>query len=239
MRVDDGPGRRSGGFVLSRQTQGRSSLKPSAVRRRGAHGFTLIEILVTILLLVFGLLGMIGLQARGANIEFESYQRGQALSLAREMASRMANSRSIVAGVLDAAVSSTDGSIYWGNGTGTQNAPAPAACPALPAPPSDLDLAKNEACEWAQALLGVAAKDGASNVGAMIGARGCVIRVEPPNNNALADLYVVVVWQALRPGTEPPAGTPASDCSSAEPFGAGLRRGVSVRVMVPDLSKAT
>jgi type IV pilus assembly protein PilV len=203
------------------------------------RGFTLIEILVTILILVFGLLGMIGLQARGANIEFESYQRGQALSLARDMAARLANSRDIVSGVLNAAVSSTDGSVYWGNGASAQPLVVDGGGNCVPGAGVALAEAKFEACQWAQALQGVAAKDGASNVGAMIGARGCVIRVEPPNNNALADLYVVVVWQALKQGIEPPAATPANDCGSADPYGAGLRRGVSVRVMVPDLTKAT
>jgi type IV pilus assembly protein PilV len=219
---------------LSPQSQSRTRRAP-----KGSRGFTLIEILVTILILVFGLLGMIGLQARGANIEFESYQRGQALSIARDMAGRLANSRDIVPGVLNGAVSSTDGSVYWGNGPSAQAPVVDGGGNCVPGAGVALDEAKFEACLWAQTLQGVAAKDGASNVGAMIGARGCVIRVEPPNNNALADLYVVVVWQALKQGIEPPAATPANDCGSADPYGAGLRRGVSVRVMVPDLTKAT
>ena len=224
-------------------------MNPSAVSLRSrskirsaftqVRGFTLIEILVTILILVFGLLGMIGLQARGANVEFESYQRGQALSLARDMAARLANSRDIVSGVVNAAVSSTDGSVYWGNGPSAQTPTVDGGGNCVPGAGVALAEAKFEVCQWAQALQGVAAKDGASNVGAMIGARGCVIRVEPPNNNALADLYVVVVWQALRQGIEPPAATPANDCGSGDPFGAGMRRGVSVRVMVPDLTKPT
>jgi type IV pilus assembly protein PilV len=212
--------------------------------RRVAHGFTLIEILVTVLILLLGLLGMIGLQARGANVEFESYQRGQALSLAREMASRLAGARGIVSGYVSNAVSSTDGSIYLGSGAGAQTF-VDGAGNCVPGAGVPLAEAKYEACQWGQALRGVAVKDGANSVGAMIGARGCIIRVEPPNNNALADLYVVIVWQALKPGTEPPGmvvgetASPGSECASTVNFGAGLRRAVSVRVMVPDLAKAT
>ena len=79
----------------------------------------------------------------------------------------------------------------------------------------------------------------------MIGARGCLIRVEPANNNAVADIYVVVVWQSLKAGTEPlgmvagEAPSAATQCASAVGFGAGLRRGVSVRVMVPNLTKTS
>lgn len=218
-------------------------LNPARARQRVAlrRGFTLIEVLVTILLLLLGLLGVIGLQARASNVEFESYQRGQALTLAREMAARIAGSRGLIAGFNDGALSSTDGSVYVGYGAGATNFDAGGAC--VPGAGVALDEAKFEACQWGQALQGVAATESGNNVGAMVGARGCLIRVDPPNDNALADIYVVVVWQALRAGTEPlgmiagEAASPASQCASDVDFGAGLRRGISVRVMVPDLSK--
>ena len=209
---------------------------------RSARGFTLIEILVTILILMLGLLGVIGLQARASNVEFESYQRGQALTLAREMAARVAGSRGIVGGFLDDAVSSADGSVYVGYGGGATNFDDGAGNCVAGAGVA-LDEAKFEACQWGMALLGVAATEAGNNVGAMLGARGCLIRVEPPNDNALADIYVVIVWQALKAGTEPPgmvvgeAASPASQCASGVNFGTGLRRGVTVRVLVPDLVK--
>jgi type IV pilus assembly protein PilV len=212
-----------------------------SARSAGHDGFTLIEILVTILILMLGLLGVISLQARASNVEFESYQRGQALSLAREMAARIGASRGIVSGFLNAAVSSTNGSVYLGNGGGAASfVDADNNCTTGLAA---LDKAKFEACQWGQALQGAAVQEAGNNVGAMIGARGCLIRVEPANNNAIADLYVVIVWQALKQGNEPlgmAAGedaSPASQCASGVNFGAGLRRGVSVRVMVPDLNK--
>src|SRR6267143_676693 len=56
-------------------------------------GFTLLEVLVSLVILVFGLLGLIGLQARTQIATFESYQRGQALILVQDMADRLATNR--------------------------------------------------------------------------------------------------------------------------------------------------
>jgi len=56
---------------------------------RPAAGFTMIEVLVTLFVLALGLIGVIGLQARGQQAELESYQRGQALVLLQDMVDRM------------------------------------------------------------------------------------------------------------------------------------------------------
>jgi type IV pilus assembly protein PilV len=200
------------------------------------RGFTLIEILVTILILVLGLLGVIGMQARASGVEFESYQRGQALSLARDMQARLLSSRGIVSAVRDPAVSSTDGSLYFGSSGAANYVDAFGNCVAPPA--GDLlAAAKYQACIWGRDLQGVAEKEGGNAVGAMVGARGCIIRMEPPQLNALADLYIVVVWQGVGKRAEPLAGSAAAECASNVAFGTGLRRGVSIRVLVPDLKK--
>src|SRR5258708_34127414 len=56
-------------------------------------GFTLLEVLVALTILVFGLLGLIGMQAQSQIATFESYQRGQALILMQDMADRLATNR--------------------------------------------------------------------------------------------------------------------------------------------------
>ena len=48
-------------------------------------GFTMIEVLVSLLVITFGLLGLAGLQTRMQQAEFESYQRSQALVLLYDM----------------------------------------------------------------------------------------------------------------------------------------------------------
>ncbi|HET9646331.1 MAG TPA: type IV pilus modification protein PilV [Burkholderiaceae bacterium] len=206
-----------------------------------ADGFTLIEVLISVLILMIGLLGVAGLQGKAVKVEFESYQRAQALTLARDMAGRIAGSRGIVtAGYLDGSVSSTDGSVYFGSGSGaTDYSNGAGAC--VLGGTTALAKAKYEVCQWGLALQGSNEKEGASNVGAMIGARGCLLSNDTSLSGALADFYVVVVWQATSAGTEPSGmvsgepASPGSQCASAFAFGSGLRRAVTVRVMVPNL----
>jgi type IV pilus assembly protein PilV len=194
-------------------------------------GFTLIEVLVTIVVLSLGLLGVVGMQARASATEFESYQRGQALALVRDMQSRLLSSRgALTGGYLDKSVSSTDGSVYFGNDTNPQCVD--------PVAGNALSIAQYQTCTWSQELIGASVKDGATAVGAMLGARGCIIPVIPPQQNALADLYVVVVWQGTEKRAEPDENSATGKCASAVEFGDGLRRGVAVRVMVPDLQKS-
>lgn len=57
------------------------------------RGSTLIEILVTIVILAFGLLGLAGMQARVQTNELESYQRAQALVLLNDMVERIRTNR--------------------------------------------------------------------------------------------------------------------------------------------------
>jgi type IV pilus assembly protein PilV len=212
-------------------------LSPSS-RRSRVCGFTLIEVLVTIVILLLGLLGVIGLQIKASGVELESYQRGQALSLARDLASRIADSRSVVgAGYLDNTLSSTDGSVYVGvQGSGTQNL---GACTSPLSTSTPLAIATYEMCQWALAVQG--ASEGTS-AGAVLGARGCLMRMDTTTSGAIADFYIVAVWRGVTVGAEPlgtqagETATPASKCASAVSFGTGLRRGVSVRVMVPALS---
>ena len=57
--------------------------------RNQQSGFTMIEVLVTIGILVVGLLGLAALQTLTQVAELESYQRSQAIVLVRDMADRM------------------------------------------------------------------------------------------------------------------------------------------------------
>lgn len=140
------------------------------------HGATMIEVLVTMVILVFGLLGLAGLQARLQVSEMESYQRAQALILLEDMANRITTNRS-------AAASYVTGSPL---GAG------------MTCPTDTSTVQKVDAKEWCDALQGAAETSGTSKVGAMIGARGCV-------ESTIANEYLVTVaWQGLAPISAPP-----------------------------------
>ncbi len=95
----------------------------------------MIEVLVTLVLLALGLIGVIGLQARGQQAELESYQRGQALALLQDMVDRINTDRAAAH-----ALSYVTASPVGGPGALT-------ACGALTGAAYDL-------CDWGNELTG-------------------------------------------------------------------------------------
>jgi type IV pilus assembly protein PilV len=171
-------------------------------------GFSLIEVLVTIVILTIGLLGLAGLQFRALTSQMESYQRSQALILLKDMADRIDNNRVNAANYVTA-VSAPMGTNY---GTCTATGAGSAG-----------DL-----CEWSNALLGAAELDSAGNkVGAMIGARGCVSQIVAPASGVPAQYVVSVAWQGLNNTT-----TPAVTCGQNQYGNDALRRVVSLPLSI-------
>jgi len=144
------------------------------------RGFTMLESLITIVILVIGILGLAGLQSRIQAAEMESYQRSQALILLDDMAARINANRS------DAASYVTDATPL---GTGDGLDPDCSGT-AMGAP--------RDRCEWSNALKGSTETEGANgpNIGVMIGARGCITAVA----GAVPPAYeIVVAWQGVSP----------------------------------------
>lgn len=140
----------------------------------------MVEVLVTLVVIAFGLLGMAGLQMRLQVSEVESYQRSQALLLLNDMASRIATNRTAAtAGGYVVAAASPLG--------------AGMTCPTTTSTQAQRDLR-----EWCQALQGAGEVLGSNNAGAMIGGRGCVESVG-------GDIMVTVAWQGMTPISAPPA----------------------------------
>jgi len=63
------------------------------VIRSNSKGFSLLEVLITLLILAVGLLGLAGLQAQSLRFNHFAYLRGQAATLAYAMADRMRANR--------------------------------------------------------------------------------------------------------------------------------------------------
>jgi type IV pilus assembly protein PilV len=150
--------------------------------RRQLRGASMIEVLVTMVIIAFGLLGMAGLQMRMQTSELESYQRSQALVLLNDMASRMSTNR--------AAVMAGSYNIDAGSPVG-----AGMVCSALPVNPTAV---QRDRYDWCVGLQGAAETSGSTKVGAMIGGRGCV-------ENVGGDYMVTVAWQGMTPISAPPS----------------------------------
>lgn len=172
-------------------------MKPG--KSQSSQGFTLLEVLVTIVILAFGLLGIAGLQSKALNAEMESYQRAQALVIAQDMVDRIQVTRINAADYAfsGASVSAYDGETYVGfSATHTCDTGS---------------TAQQDCTDWNNTLTGAAEQIGPTgaktNIGAMIGAKGCVSYDETTEvaGAGTGTYAVTVVWQGLSSTATPPA----------------------------------
>lgn len=183
---------------------------------RSQAGTSLIEVLVAMVVLAIGLLGLVGLQTKLQVVQVESYQRAQALLLLNDMANRIMLNRSAAAAYVTA------------DPVGME-----APCPTANATRAQVDL-----LEWCAELRGAAeATGGGANVGAMVGGRGCIEVLGPPENQ---EYLLTVAWQGLSPLAPPPDSV---DCGIGEYGDAGTvcegdvcRRVVTTVLKIGDLT---
>lgn len=108
------------------------------------RGFTMIEVLVTLVILSVGLLGLAGLQLRAVRNTHNSYLRSQATFLAYDMADRIrANRNAALAGKYNGIDTATKS--YADKGCSTTSSATGSACSAT-------DMAAQDAYEWKQTL---------------------------------------------------------------------------------------
>ena len=147
------------------------------------RGTSMIEVLVTIVILTFGLLGLVGLQTKLQVSEMEAYQRAQALILLEDMASRIATNRNFAASYVTTAEAPL--------GVGVN-------CPSATSTVRQV----SDAGEWCNALQGVGETTGTgantNRIGAMIGGGGCV------EDLGGGQYMVTVAWQGIGPLSAPP-----------------------------------
>jgi type IV pilus assembly protein PilV len=179
------------------------------VRERGV---TLIEVLVTLVILVFGLLGIAAFQAKSQVGAIEAYQRAQAVVLVQDMRARLSGNPAQAGDYKTATPLGTN------DGLGDD-------CSAA-ATTSAGDL-----CEWSRALKGAALAGGANASSAVIGARGCIEELQAKNETpglCQPGIYrVTVAWQGLHP-----TKAPALACGKDQYGDDTNRRAISVRVAI-------
>ncbi len=176
------------------------------------RGVSLVEVLVTVVIVAFGLLGLAAFQAKAQVGSIESYQRAQAAVLLQDMQARLTGNSAGADGYLTASPLGT-GDTYG------------ADCSAEAAGSA------RDRCEWSLALKGAAEQRGGNNAGAMQGARGCVELVRPKDESVgvctPAVYLVTVAWQGLHATKAP------SQACGRNLYGPDTnRRAVSARVAV-------
>lgn len=180
--------------------------RPRIARPRRQAGGLLIEVLVSLVVFSFGLLGYTAMQARGAVAEFEALQRSQALVLVEDMVSRLNANRANAGDYVTAGL------------IGTGNV---ADCAALAGAALDL-------CEWGNLIRGNTETRNAVRIGSMTEARGCITRAVDAS-----DRYTVsIAWQGVAATAAPPSNCGQGD--AAFPTEA-LRRTVAVTVCIAQL----
>ena len=198
------------------------------MRLKKNSGFTMLEVLISLLITVLGLLGLIGLQAQAQISEFESYQRAQALILVNDMADRIAFNRGTDASGYvigwKCYTYTSDPQRYLGVSNTVAATCADTTVTGAAQTRADADLAA-----WNNLLQGSAetVTAGGTKVGGLLGARGCIKR-----DSTTGVIRVAVAWQGMAPTV-----ASAENCATTN-YGANdaLRRVVFTEVVVPVLT---
>lgn len=169
----------------------------------------LLEVLISIVILAFGLLGLAGLQLKVQSTETDSYQRAQAVLLTEDMAGMLNAARANAASY----VTTTP------LGTGDSQ---PANCSSLTGVQSDM-------CTWSNLLKGAAEVQSVSgaSVGAMTSAVGCIESL-----GGTPSVYrVTVAWQGMTQ-----LSAPSLTCGQNLYGNDGNRRAISSLVTIASLT---
>lgn len=187
--------------------------------RSSERGFSMLEILIALVISLVTLMGAAGLVVRTVQQEVESYQRLQALTLAQDMVDRINVNRQVA----DCYSSNAAGRELGADATTVNVA-------SIDCGSSDQQQrAEADLLAWHEALQGTSEQNSAEtvNLGAMIGARGCIEKIA-----ALDRTYrISVAWQGMNETV-----VPANVCGKDDYGPDARRRVIAVTIRMADLS---
>lgn len=157
-------------------------------------GFSMLEVLISIVVLAFGMLGLGSLQMRLQTTYVDAQQRAQAVQIMRDIGERMnanaGQATQYVTGLANPAGVNDGRNGDCGNAA--------------------LTVAERDLCQWSQRLKGVSVMQDDQALGSMIGARGCIEELRPQNPTpgvCTSGIYrVSIAWQGLQESAAPEAG---------------------------------
>ena len=194
-------------------------------------GFSLLEVLITLLIVLIGLFGIAALQGKAQLAELESYQRAQALILLSDIEDRINLNRE-AATCFNFTTDTAGGTPFIGaTGTGHLGTPT---CTASSAAYNTQVI--NTINAMNSLLQGSAESLGGSSVGAMVGARACIsydasTEVGTPAVAGTGLYTIAVSWQAMAELT-----TPTANCANGLYGTETKRRTVSTTLRIADIN---
>lgn len=182
----------------------------------------MIEVMVSLVILLLGILGLVGMIVISQRAETESYQRSQALLLLQDMVGRI-NANRTVASCYAFTTDTVNGAPVLGTG-----ATLPTGCGLGSV--AAYTLANADLAAWNNLLKGTTETLVATsaNIGSMTGARGCV------SLSSATGIYLVsVAWQGNGGTVAPGAGLA---CGKGLYGDETLRRVVSLPLEIANLN---
>ncbi len=177
---------------------------PARIDMHRCGGFTLIEVLITVVVAAIGLLAVAGLQVMSKKFNYDALQRTTAATLAQSVVESMRGNPSN----LDAYLTSDVASIS-----------SRADCMGATARCTPPEIAVFDLVKWNQSLQGASAQSDGINAGGLVNPTGCISA-----DGSVAGLYVVAVaWQGVT-GMDPPDEDDPADDPQRNPCGIGSGR---------------
>lgn len=170
------------------------------------RGFSMIEVLITLIIVTFGLLGMANFVTRATAASVEASQRARASALLQDMAGRLSSNKPAAA----ADAYNTDAAL---GETALTNCALPTT-------------AERDLCEWNNLLAGTN-ETAAGGAAPVLTFRGCITRP-----NAVDPVFVITVaWATNLPGIPPADSCAAGAFGSDESLRRTLRTVVRVATL--------
>ena len=194
-------------------------------------GFSMTEVLITLIVVMVGLLGIAGLQAKAQVAELEAYQRSQALIVLSNIVDHMNVNRETVS-CFAFTTDTTDGKPYIGTaGSGHLGTPS---CTASTSNYNTRAVeAIQEIDDFLQGTSETLDAGAGEAAGAMIGARACISYDDTTEIGGKpgTGLYTVTVaWQGMADLT-----VPSANCAKNEYGSEQKRRAVSTTLRLAKL----
>lgn len=174
-------------------------MKNTVIKSKYSTGLSLMEVLVTMIIVLIGLLGIIALQGKAQIAELEAYQRSQALIIMSDIVDRI-NVNRATATCFEITTNTTVGTPYLGTVAGDGHFGTATCTASTTAYNTQAVTTLDELDDLLQGSAETLAGADITSVGAMTGARACISYDDTTELNSIAGtgLYTIIVtWQGM------------------------------------------